>query len=75
MTEFANKLGDTVLWASIGAAVRGAILKLIQSVQMSHPNREDKPIPICAETRIKVELVYALGHTRSTLNVLRAFDY
>jgi hypothetical protein len=43
VTEFANKLGDTVLWSSIGAVVLGVILKLIQAVQVSHRNKEHKP--------------------------------
>jgi hypothetical protein len=40
VTEFVRKLADTVLWSSIGAAVLGLILKLIQSVQ--HHHREHK---------------------------------
>ena len=33
VTEFVSKLADTVLWSSIGAAVLGLIIKLIQTVQ------------------------------------------
>jgi hypothetical protein len=43
VTEFASKLGDTVLWSSIGAVVLGLILKLIRTIQVSHRNREHKP--------------------------------
>jgi hypothetical protein len=32
VTEFVSKLADTILWSSIGAAVLGLILKLIQTV-------------------------------------------
>jgi hypothetical protein len=28
VTDFVSKLADTVLWSSIGAAVRGLIIKL-----------------------------------------------
>ena len=44
MTGFASKLGDTVLWSSIGAAVLGLLLKVVQSIQESSHRRDAKPI-------------------------------
>jgi hypothetical protein len=38
--EFASKLGDTALWAAIGASVLGVLLKLIQTAQSSFHRRE-----------------------------------
>jgi hypothetical protein len=50
MLEFASKLGDTALWATIGAAVLGVLLKLIQSVQSSL-HRRDRQIVMKAGSK------------------------
>jgi hypothetical protein len=46
VTGLAIKLGDTALWATIGALVLGFLLKAIQSIQTSLHRREDKPVNI-----------------------------
>jgi hypothetical protein len=51
LPEFVSKLGDTTLWAAIGAGVLGLFLKLIQSIQSFRHRHEDKPIVMKVEPK------------------------